>query len=354
MNDLLSQIAKYDGLVNEPFSDNDNGRRVEITTENDRWFYLELVDTQFAIVRYMGMRINVEMVSSLHSAPRKRISCTSILAVYNTYGLEPTLLFMKYLITSSKCSLVNVSMYLHVCLLILNRTLNARSGSIVLPSPSLTSALDLERAITSKLREMDDKYPIVTDRNSIVSCTLPIEILFRIVSSRRVCKTISEYILVTRRNSIPLWPELLSLGINCRIDAVHRQVQDNGRYRYIQLQEGGLMLTENADSSYTSSICTRADLSHCGKGGTLMSTNLSVYSFAYAARGCKDINACMRSFLESLRECRLDKIGGWVLQLIRETSSRDKERFENASELRLELNRLIDIALKRDWSSIRY
>lgn len=170
-------------LLNEPYAMVDNGFRPEIVVRRSNFYF----DTG----RYMG-----------GLALQKKSTRVSVLNIYDTYGLNITLSFLKY-IWEEKREPVYRWRWLHAYV----AESCAALGYSPIELPNNYEAMIL--LVVRHLVRLDEKYPKVIE--SDVTISLPLELVARITGSERLSKAVSKE--VWRLRCIPPLPcHLLTEG----------------------------------------------------------------------------------------------------------------------------------------------
>lgn len=93
---FFAPIAPPDELLNEPFSDTDNGLRPELIVSRPSFHFCIAPDGCPPGLRCL-VGHSVLSREDTRAAPKKSDSFCSVLSVYDTYGLDITLEYLRYL-----------------------------------------------------------------------------------------------------------------------------------------------------------------------------------------------------------------------------------------------------------------
>lgn len=175
----------------------DDGYRVEIVERRSPFLFE--IEQDSCSVTHSGVvyRLAHEPASIRLESMWKPRSNVSILAVYDTYGLDVALLFLSYLVRriERKQNPEWLQGYLRACLSIMR---GCPESCIFVCS--LTNAHGLAREIELELRALDEKQPRGSGELDVnVMLQLPLELLARIINSTRVSKAIRVAVLALRR-----------------------------------------------------------------------------------------------------------------------------------------------------------
>lgn len=174
----------------------DDGYRVEIVRQRE--LFLFEIDRDSCSVTYSGIvyRLAHEPASIRLESMWKPRSNVSILAVYDTYGLDVALLFLCYLVKRIECRQNPewLQAYLEACLGVIRGDL---MGCALVCSPGMARGLASE--IEWELRTLDKMQPRgLGELDVAVMNQLPLELLARIINSTRVSKAIRIAVLALR------------------------------------------------------------------------------------------------------------------------------------------------------------
>lgn len=182
-------------LANEPFTYNDNGKRVSRTSHVKReLFSFEITTNDGAVCKIGGKIVSRTLVPAYIHAPPKSKSQLSVISVYDVYGLEVTYAFLKrlYLLNHPNWTIP----YLQASLTVLERPRSAaavlqpdakHSGSAVRPAEHAISVLDgdkgwicLASTLLFHLAMLELQQPRLTAPLTQIDVQLPYELIARI------------------------------------------------------------------------------------------------------------------------------------------------------------------------------
>jgi hypothetical protein len=338
-------------LVNEPYSFYDNGSRLEITRRRPKFlFKIDINSVSCTVGSRTFRKLNLRRaVGIIGGVPQKEESNISVIAVYDTYGLGVAYTYLRHLYYH-KYNADNpfwLVIYLIGSLVVLQPGLNPDMNSA---SPYYT--LFLCSQIMRELEKLESQQPkMLGTLETVPEGTLPEDVLSRIISSRRVSKTIAADIQGRVCGEIPTMGELWEAN-GTLIDYQTTLQLEDGTYIIRGLEEEGIEeRTLHRDRNtfimtYTLGARDR-DLSR----SRVVIFSLGVYSSAFEAVGCDpevSIDSMLRKIAREthLTAANLDSICGWILQLSYEFGQNMENRtFRSIYDLGEELDRLIEVAL---------
>ena len=335
----INKLKRYDGLLDEPVSDFDDGYRVEIVTP--RALFLFKIGQTSCSVAYRDIEYSV-MHAQVKTRPEsmwKRTSNVSILTVYDTHGLDVTLLFLEYLVKRCELDLNSqwIQAYLYACLHIIQGNLCS-----CMIGCSNENARRIASEIGRELRALDRDVS-ETGRLESAPCDLPVDVLAKIVNSVRVSKGVRAAVLVIRRDSEPSLEELHDSGLPCTSLAVPRDLDlhyfiVDGRRQW------------NVTIGHNSQQCVVSITRPAEGQASYLNRSFSIrqYVRCMQARRCANVNERVSRMLESLISDQTLPPGAWIAQLSCELDQPEKTFFSDG--MRDELVRLIEIAKMVDWS----
>ncbi|CAH6421581.1 Hypothetical protein POVR2_LOCUS401 [uncultured virus] len=339
MNRPCLEVSLPEALLNEPFTNTDNGYRVEIIVPR-RKFEFKISDVRSTVL-IGGERIGSPLCHNT-MRPSKRTSHISVLTVYDTYGLAVA------------------KKYIHKCMFLLPEGRDSwmsmyLMGSIVAVSYALgiSDSSNLMRgSVTQRCKTLltllseHDKKSLCTSGPITGVHQLPLEVIALITGSLRISKAVSALVLLNR--SITLPSEESVIGWSDR-DGVSFCESENCYYE--QRGDSGFYVLYLRGTHYTLDIGKDV----YNTSGSIMpslkcSSLYSYYKYAVATR-CNPL-AITSLLLDNLQQGRLtlDQLCSWTVQLSSDTKSNVELKRVAEGELRHHLVHLINLARQIDYS----
>ncbi|CAH6420607.1 Hypothetical protein POVR2_LOCUS204 [uncultured virus] len=284
-------------LLNEPFCYNDNLYRPEIIVPRSKFEYT--IESDSILVKIAGAVVH-RFYNDNACVPTKSSSNVSILNIYDTYGLQITLSFLKHL-----GSIPDDNRYVQAYL----------DGCSCLPELKARAGLDkkfLIEALACCLVSID-KAQLVGIANPLASCSMPIEIVAMITQSLRVSKTVSKLVISHREATIPSLAHVEGWS-----DDPATMYFKSERCWMLGIYEGMKTLCTSTLPDGGFSIGYEMVIAFVSRS-FIASQPLASYEAYYASRECNVAN-CMSRLVADLRSradsMLIDELGCWTLQLL--------------------------------------
>lgn len=331
-------------LLNEPFTNNDNGYRPEIIVPRRKFECV--IDRNTISVRVSGKLVySIENYGSI--VPIKWRSNLSIPTIYDTYGLQIALSFIQHLVDGMH-KLSHVHAYLYGCLNVLGLKAKQRHQSMN----------DIAKLIANHLVNLD-KHNVVHELSSRASCLslhsnsrlcMPLELVARLTNSLRISKSVSELVLSNREARSPPLSAVMGWS-NDPVAIYHSSKASSPRSE--DISEWALLV-----DSTTVSVCIcntsedRFDIVKLAREVSrspisIASQPLASYRAYYRSIGC-NVARAMSNLLASLtsrvQTMPLVELGCWLSQLLGDLRSPMQVASVTEDELRVILTSLIERA----------
>lgn len=319
MDALIQKLAKYDGLLSKPFSSKGDNSGVEM-----------VIPRPLSPVYYTG-----------------ETSSTSLLSIYDVYGIDVARLFAQYLMLIWERNQIGLHNYIYHSLKMCD-PLGAPAGHTI----------TTERAhslLFTHLESMEESKPRMKEELTVVEHELPLEILASIIDSTRVCWSIRRLVLDKRRRSPLTSHELWSAHYELKASSI-LSLKKPERTIYISTdrdRDGRQIITR-----YSAEISTKpGEWSYQLKSNAEYRYNaiwireccsLSCHAHVYKQRGCADVNARMRELLNSIRSYPDDEMYHWILQFSIDMGREGNKSYASPEEARDDLHVLVE----RAWSAL--
>lgn len=353
-------------LLNEPFTDDDNGLRVEIIVSRPLFrFEISMPLTRVSI----GTR-EVICVSA-GRCPAKRTSNVSIQTVYDTYGFAIMLLFLKHLRSLSEVDEKSVYAYIEGSAHALDLIVETDERDFVVDAilDELVRRQELAIGLTRQERElvrevlslMGRRRDCALDEHDIESHpdlssrSLPLELVALITNSLRISKAVSTLV---RARRVLIIPSIEHVSGRARLTCIHtRTVRSRAMSRQL-----------TRDTAHQVSIakwtvdcfclqasirgCARGSIVSCGYADDRPSRSLYSYHAYYRSQGC-DPKVGMKTLLDWLEgeveTMDVNELCAWTVQLISDMAVAIYHKQVTTQELRDELRALIGKAREYDF-----
>ncbi|CAH6419592.1 Hypothetical protein POVR2_LOCUS98 [uncultured virus] len=181
-------------LLNEPIATVDNGYRVELIVPRQEFDF----EVTYSTVYYEDCSIDcsigedrmpypespsIEELESNYNTKSTKLACQhSVLNIYDTYGLEITKLFLDNLRARRHLPRIVRTSYLYYSLVAMDSTNDYSAWQLDIK--------ELSVLVLNKLNELEDNKPRASESITLVP-ELPIELLVRIINSKRISKVLS-------------------------------------------------------------------------------------------------------------------------------------------------------------------
>ncbi|CAH6420348.1 Hypothetical protein POVR2_LOCUS132 [uncultured virus] len=291
-------------LLNEPYTDTDNGYRPEIVVRRRKYYY-----------------------SDPYSS-KKQSTKLSILNIYDTYGLGITLLFLDHLEQNYHPSRLYV--YIQDACVLLGCDRDEVPDSLA----------DQLAFIRDELTRRAEMWPKITGPDCTVS--MPIELVAKITGSERISHEVTKHVWINR-HIVPS-PELIVAEI---YDSWSVFKYANGLYTYCSTYSH--LQLEKKDNKYVLTDLG-VDYMPCVSEGDngepeIVGCSLSSYYLWFNSIGCKP-DKQMKLLLDSLRdkfqvlnESNVEQACAWLLSLTDihiQLSKADSDRLVTEEELTMD------------------
>ncbi|CAH6421584.1 Hypothetical protein POVR2_LOCUS402 [uncultured virus] len=350
MNRSTPEQALPEALLNEPFTDNDNGYRVEIIVPRRRFEFK--ISQNGSTVFVGGEYISYDRFEYDTIKPRESTTNISVLTVYDTCGLAIANKYIdrcKTLLPVSRDS--SMKTYLTGSIVAVAHALRLDSSTFV--DGTVIGKCEILMSLLEQLEERS-----LAGASSIVEVhQLPIEVVALITGSLRISKAISALVLMKRSQTLP--PEEAVMGWShhegvshsqgvlcsrvCKTTNCYYQDHDNW-YRLLDIHR-----------AETPTLFTL----HIAEGELDLEWDIvpapkcsSLYSYHnYAVRTRCSGSAMTSLVLDKLQQACLsiDQVCSWVVQLSSDTESKIELHRVTEDELRCHLVHLINSARTIDF-----
>lgn len=344
-------------LLNEPFTDNDNGLRAEIIVS--RPLFLFEISPPLVAVEIAGG--NVVCVPA-NRRPVKWRSNVSIQTVHDTYGLAITLLFMRrlhslrdkddrlvYAYLEGSAHALGLMVEMDVVDVILDELVRRQKLSMGITREEMSLVSEVRSLMGG--RETQESEWTLEARPDLTPLSLPVEIVALITNSLRISNEVSTLVRLKRASIVPPIRDVIG---RARIHSAHTRTT-HSRSAHRRLNTGSVhqvsitILVNDCYRLESSKVHSSRPL---GSGG-LSRRSLYSYHAYYRSRGCNP-KLGMTSMLDWLegqvRTMDMNELHAWTVQLISDMAVVVTARETNTDGMRDVLLSLVKKARKYDFS----
>ncbi|CAH6419593.1 Hypothetical protein POVR2_LOCUS99 [uncultured virus] len=326
-------------LLNEPIATVDNGYRVELIVPREEFKYtVSSCSIQCTIGQSDMLYPGFRSTTNLKLDPDTKLSCQhSVLNIYDTYGLKIAKFYLNNLLIRRHLLPVIRTSYLYYSLLAIDPASNHSHWKL--------GVNELSRLVMSKLNELEANKPRCTEEITL-AIDLPVELLVRIINSKRISKLLSVQVEQFRQTEPFSHQELEQAKLGqCTYFSNKKWSACYALPRllsYIRSMEW--TLEEVASQTYSlNHKRVETDLT-----GLVVQYSIVTYCRAFKLRGCNAKQAIL-SMLTRLREqFRVISDGNileacaWIVQLSLETLSDVNTMLSGYEEVGAAMQLLID------------
>lgn len=347
-------------LFNEPYSHNDNGDRPEMKVYRPRFlFETHPRDGYICLIgrRELKREGRDAFWYAKTDEPKKGCCVHSVVNIYDTYGLSIAYAFLQHLYYHKNWKTEWLAGYLRGSLAVLD------SGALDTGRES-NDVLYLSSLLMLQLTVLDSRQSRTTDETTVAP-ELPIEILARIINSTRISHRLTAEVMSYRIALIPtieeldsyaIYPSTVRVGNSWNVTwttpvslvaGLWDSEQDENRETLVrewQLVRDGEI--------FTLRLLEGDDVPDAEQDGYVAQYALDTYEDVCRARDCDGpvaVQTMLRRMSERLAivsDTNVDEMCAWIVQLSHDTLDGENKVMVGKSELGVELQRLIAIAIE--------
>lgn len=352
-------------LYNEPYSFFDTKKRPEITVRRSR-FLFEVGPSAVYMTVHGVNRSGATRQVPVANLPAKKRTNISVITVYDTYGLEITYAYLRFLYLYKYAAIAPewLEYYLVASLAVLQP--EALSEKVIAGTVgSEHSVLYYASRLMLELTNLDSKQPRMigelvapapVPKGEEPPPVFPKEVLSKITGSERLSKSVAEATRSARCASIPTLDELAGGE-----DVDEATFYDNGVFvlYYSPEVDGRGMearewrLTREGNSFILRDIGPEDEPHELDLEAEVVQYPLYVYARVFKNRGCNTDNSILAMLRELVKrysvvtEENVMEVAAWVVQLSYETREGEEGTFRSMTDLGNELQRLLGITIRQ-------